>query len=183
MTNQAAKSDTVKTRETGETLASMATRLSTERKSSSEDTVSSTAEELARTVEDLKEMVARRTERAASYAHEVAGQHPWFTVTLAGALGAIVAISIAPRKHTRNRRNDWQDYLPSTRTVAPYMPTELPSRKSMLSRFEGLVDSISELDPKAVGIPAIKTVQDLYGSVRDAFQSDWSRNERHRNDD
>jgi len=54
MTNQTADTDTVKSRQAGETLASTGAHSSTVRNSSSDETVSGTAEELAQTRGELR---------------------------------------------------------------------------------------------------------------------------------
>lgn len=171
MTNEAAIKNKLDGGRTGETVASMGGNHAAGPNPPMPDVMSQTAEELSQTIQQLSEIVRHRTELAATYTQAAVRQNPWTSIALAGALGAIIAISIAPRKKTRVRRDDWQQYLPSTRMVSPYIPTELPSGKSLTGRLEGLLDTLTELDPKAVAAPAFRSAQEMFGMAREAFRS------------
>lgn len=135
------------------------------------DDETKTFEELSDTVKQLSEIVQRRLEESGQYAHDTVQKNPWTTVMVAGAIGALIALSISRRSAPRHSARAWRDYVPSTRIIPQNFSAELPSSQSLARRFEGLIDTISELDPKAVGVPALKTAQEIYATVRDSHRS------------
>jgi hypothetical protein len=134
-------------------------------------------EDVSRLAGVVAHVAERRIARTRASAEIGMRERPWVTVSVAAAMGFLLALALAPRKprglNQHWRSQAWQDRLPDfdLRELGRY--AQLPrahqlSAEPIASRFEQFMDSLSRIDTSSVTAPALEKIKDWYGSMRSA---------------
>jgi ElaB/YqjD/DUF883 family membrane-anchored ribosome-binding protein len=171
MSHQKTISDAPAYRRPDKTVASMNERAAASVETTLQHASDNTLEQLAEVVKELDEMLKRRAEQARVKTVGAVRRHPWTSVLVAAGLGAIVGLRISRRKDFHAIAEAFRNYDPSRSLKPSYAATSFPSARPISSRLEQLLDSISEIDPKAAGVPALKSAQEMFSAFKDAIRS------------
>lgn len=137
----------------------------------SDDAQNETLEALTQSIAELREIVQRKSERAGKRSIQFIGENPFVAVAIAAGAGVLVGLLITRKRTAPTLTDSLQRYVPSSRSVSAYIPNDLSTGRSISGRVENLIDSISQIDAKSVGGPAMEMFRDLYSNFRSMMKS------------
>jgi DUF883 C-terminal glycine zipper region len=134
-------------------------RPSTKRVSADNDaTIADLRRDLDRVIDDWGLIVRESAERQARAAENIVRSHPWESVAVAMAIGALVAVALVPKRNNVSANADVD------RRVKPAQRTALraPETQPLSSRLSQTWDSITALDAHALPpIPSFESLMTL----------------------